>query len=103
MIGLTWFVMTLPFRLVFGVIGAVGRMIGIALGMLILATGGATVVDALLALHVSEQQCADAHERIGSGAGGHARWCAGCEAAWAGAPVWLAGFHAHRAGRGRIL
>lgn len=41
MIGLTWFVMTLPFRLVFGVIGAVGRMIGMALGILVLATGGA--------------------------------------------------------------
>ena len=41
MIGLTWFVMTLPFRLVFGVIGAVGRMIGMALGILVPATGGA--------------------------------------------------------------
>lgn len=41
MFGPIWFVMTLPFRLVFGVIGAVGRMVGMALGMAILATGGA--------------------------------------------------------------
>lgn len=41
MFGLAWFVMTLPFRVVFGVIGAVGRMIGMVLGMAILATGGA--------------------------------------------------------------
>jgi hypothetical protein len=41
MFGLTWFVMTLPFRLVFGVISAVGRMVGMVLGMAILATGGA--------------------------------------------------------------
>lgn len=41
MFGLAWFVMTLPFRMVFGVIGAVGRMIGMVLGMAILATGGA--------------------------------------------------------------
>ena len=41
MFGLTWFVMTLPFRLVFGVISAVGRMVGMLLGVAILATGGA--------------------------------------------------------------
>ena len=41
MFGPVWFVMTLPFRLVFGVISAVGRMVGMMLGMVILATGGA--------------------------------------------------------------
>jgi hypothetical protein len=41
MFGLAWFVMTLPFRIVFGLISTVGRMIGMALGFVILATGGA--------------------------------------------------------------
>lgn len=41
MIGLTWFVMTLPFRLVFGVIGTIGRMLGMLLGVALLAAGGA--------------------------------------------------------------
>lgn len=41
MIGLTWFVMTLPFRLVFGVIGTIGRMVGMLLGVALLAAGGA--------------------------------------------------------------
>lgn len=41
MFGLAWFVMTLPFRLVIGLIGTVGRMIGLALGFIILATGAA--------------------------------------------------------------
>lgn len=41
MIGLTWFVMTLPFRLVFGVISTIGRMLGILLGFGLLALGGA--------------------------------------------------------------
>jgi hypothetical protein len=41
MFGVAWFVLTLPFRLVFGVIGAVGRMIGLALGFILLATGAA--------------------------------------------------------------
>jgi hypothetical protein len=41
MIGLAWFVMTLPFRLVFGLIGAVGRMLGMMMGLMLLATGGA--------------------------------------------------------------
>ena len=41
MFGVAWFVVTLPFRMVFGVIGAVGRMIGLALGFILLATGAA--------------------------------------------------------------
>ncbi len=41
MIGLAWFVMTLPVRIVFGVIGTIGRMVGIMLGFALLATGGA--------------------------------------------------------------
>ncbi|MFM1800958.1 MAG: hypothetical protein RJA81_310 [Planctomycetota bacterium] len=41
MIGLAWFVMTLPFRVILGLITTVGRMIGLALGFIILATGAA--------------------------------------------------------------
>ncbi|MFM7132083.1 MAG: hypothetical protein ACKO85_22265 [Isosphaeraceae bacterium] len=41
MFSVAWFVMTLPFRLVFGVIGAVGRMISLAMGFILLATGAA--------------------------------------------------------------
>jgi hypothetical protein len=41
MIGLAWFVMTLPFRIVFGVIGAIGRMLGMLAGVGLLALGGA--------------------------------------------------------------
>ena len=41
MIGLAWFVMTLPVRIVFGVIGTIGRMLGILVGVSLLAAGGA--------------------------------------------------------------